>query len=122
MPGNDDGGDWPSKNWVSNSWGKGPELFDYYSKNNFIKGYGCYHGCTIGCARWVQVADGEFKTPEHGGAEYESMSCFTAYVMNTDVRRSCQQYLLVQRIWDRYHLCRRSDCLCHGMRRKGSVH
>jgi len=85
MPGNDDGGDWPSKNWESNSWGKGPELFDYYQKNNFIKGYGCYHGCTIGCARWVQVADSEFKTPAHGGAEYESMSCFTAFVMNTDV-------------------------------------
>jgi len=85
MPGNDDGGDWPSKNWASNSWGTGPDLFDHYQKENFIKGYGCYKGCTIGCARWVQVADGEFKTPEHGGAEYESMSCFTAFVMNTDV-------------------------------------
>lgn len=85
LPGNDEGGDWPTKNWKSNSWGKGPELYDHYQQNNFVKSYGCYHGCTIGCARWVQVSDGEFKTPEHGGAEYESISSFTAYVMNENM-------------------------------------
>lgn len=85
IPSNDDGGDWPTKNWQSNSWGKGPELYDHYEKENFIKGYGCYQGCLIGCARLANVKDGLFKTPPHGGAEYESVSCFTAYVMNTDM-------------------------------------
>ncbi len=85
LAGNDDGGDWPTKNWQSNSWGKGPELFDTYTKNNFIKGFGCYRGCTLACARWVHVGDGEYKTPEHGGAEYESISCFTAYLLNENM-------------------------------------
>jgi len=84
-PSNDDGGDWPTKNWLSNSWGKGPELHDHYQAKNFIKGFGCYRGCTMACARWVQVADGGYKTPEHGGAEYESISCFTAYVLNENM-------------------------------------
>jgi aldehyde:ferredoxin oxidoreductase len=39
----------------------------------------------MACARWVHVADSEHKTPEHGGAEYESISCFTAYVMNENM-------------------------------------
>jgi len=85
LAGNDDGGDWPTKNWQSNSWGKGPELFDTYTKNNFIKGFGCYRGCTLACARWVYVSDGKFKTPLHGGAEYESISCFTAYLLNENM-------------------------------------
>jgi aldehyde:ferredoxin oxidoreductase len=85
IPGNDDGGDWPSKNWQSNSWGKGPELYDHYEAKNFIKGFGCYKGCTMACARWVSVKDGKYSTPEHGGAEYESISCFTAYVMSEDM-------------------------------------
>lgn len=85
LPGNDDGGDWPSKNWQSNSWGKGPAIYDYYEKHNFIRPYGCYRGCIIRCGRKVHVADGRYKTPEHGGAEYESISCFTAYVLNEDV-------------------------------------
>ena len=85
IPGNDDGGDWPSKNWLSNSWGKGPEVFEHYAAKNFIKGFGCYRGCTMACARWVHVADGAYETPEHGGAEYESISCFTAYVLNENM-------------------------------------
>lgn len=85
IPGNDDGGDWPTKNWQSNSWGKGPALYDHYEANNFIKGFGCYKGCTMACARWVKVKDGKYSTPEHGGAEYESISCFTAYVMNENM-------------------------------------
>jgi aldehyde:ferredoxin oxidoreductase len=90
-PSNDDGGDWPAKNWQSNSWGKGPEIYNRFIKNNFIKGYGCYHGCTIACARSVQVADGPFKTPVHGGAEYETFACFTAFVLseNADAALLC---------------------------------
>lgn len=85
IPANDDGGDWPTKNWQSNSWGKGPEVYDHYTKNNLIKGFGCYTGCPMACARWVSVKDGKYQTPEHGGAEYESISCFTAYVLNENM-------------------------------------
>lgn len=85
LPSNDDGGDWPTKNWQSNSWGKAPELFDHYQENNFLKGFGCYKGCTLACARQVHVDGEKFKTPKHGGAEYESISCFTAYLLNENM-------------------------------------
>jgi aldehyde:ferredoxin oxidoreductase len=85
LAGNDDKGDWPTKNWQSNSWGRGAELFDRYEERNFIKPYPCYRGCAISCGRKVHVPDGPWQTREHGGAEYESISCFTAYVMNEDV-------------------------------------
>ncbi|UCF98440.1 MAG: hypothetical protein JSV89_02640, partial [Spirochaetaceae bacterium] len=85
LPGNDEGGDWPTKNWQSNSWGKGTELFDYYDRHNFIGSYPCYRGCSISCGRKVYVPAGPYRTPEHGGAEYESISCFTAYVLNEDM-------------------------------------
>jgi aldehyde:ferredoxin oxidoreductase len=85
IPNNDDVGDWPTKNWRSNNWGKGVELYDHYVENNFIEPYPCYRGCSIACGRSVQVKDGPFKTPVHGGAEYESISCFTAYVLNENM-------------------------------------
>jgi len=85
MAGNDEAGDWPTKNWQSNSWGKGQELFNYYSKHNFIKNKMCYKGCPIACGRIASVKEGKFKTPEHNGAEYESLSVFTAFVFNENM-------------------------------------
>ena len=85
LGGCDDGGDWPTKNWQSNSWGKGEALYDYFFENNLVGGRGCYHGCPVGCARVAKVDGGEYETPEHEGAEYESISCFTAYVLNEDM-------------------------------------
>jgi aldehyde:ferredoxin oxidoreductase len=85
IPSNDDGGDWPTKNWQSNSWGKGTQLFDSYRKHNFLRSYGCYRGCFIACGRKVHVEGGPYPTPEHGGAEYESISSFTAYVLNENM-------------------------------------
>ena len=85
MAGNDAAGDWPTKNWQSNSWGKGETLFDYYNKNNFVRNHRCYKGCPIGCGRIATVKKGKYKTPEHEGAEYESISAFTAFVLNEDV-------------------------------------
>ena len=96
--GNDEKGDFPTRNWQSNSWGKGAELFDRYEAENFVKPYPCYRGCPISCARKAQVAGGAYATPVHGGAEYESMACFTAYVLNEDVDAAvhcsylCNQY------------------------------
>ena len=85
MAGNDKAGDWPTKNWQSNNWGKGQELFDYYSKHNFIKNKMCYKGCPIACGRIASVKEGKFKTPEHDGAEYESLSTFTAFLFNENM-------------------------------------
>jgi aldehyde:ferredoxin oxidoreductase len=85
MGGNDTAGDWPTKNWQANNWGKGQELFDYYSKHNFIKNEMCYKGCPIACGRIASVKEGKFKTPEHDGAEYESLSAFTAFVFNKNM-------------------------------------
>jgi aldehyde:ferredoxin oxidoreductase len=85
LPGNDDSGDLPTKNWQSNSWGKGTAVFDTYQENNYIKSYPCYKGCTISCGRKVHVPVGPYKTPEHGGGEYESVACFTSFVLNENV-------------------------------------
>jgi aldehyde:ferredoxin oxidoreductase len=81
----DEAGDWPTKNWQSNSWGKGNELYAYFHKNNLIKNYPCYRGCPVACGRYVEVKEGKYKTPAHAGAEYESISTFTAFVLNKDI-------------------------------------
>ncbi len=81
----DEAGDWPTKNWRSNSWGNGQKLYDYFDKNNLVKGEACYKGCILFCERVVKVDSGKWKTPRHSGAEYESMSAFTAFIMNEDV-------------------------------------
>jgi aldehyde:ferredoxin oxidoreductase len=85
MAGNDAAGDWPTKNWQSNNWGKAEELYDHYLANNFVKNSACYKGCPVACGRMVKVDEGEYKTPLHEGAEYESISAFTAFVLNEDV-------------------------------------
>lgn len=85
MAGNDEDGDWPTKNWRSNNWGKGAELFDAFQSNNLVSSKQCYTGCPIGCGRVCQVKEGPYKTPVHEGAEYESVSTFTSYIMNEDM-------------------------------------
>ena len=85
MAGNDEAGDWPTKNWQANNWGKGQALFDYYNEHNFIKNKMCYKGCPIACGRVASVKEGKFKTPVHDGAEYESLSAFTAFVFNENM-------------------------------------
>lgn len=78
-------GDFPTKNWRSNSWGKGDELYDYFKNNNLITNRGCFPGCLMPCGRVARVKSGKWKTPEHGGSEYETISAFTAFILNEDV-------------------------------------
>ena len=85
MPANDEDGDWPSKNWRSNSWGEGATLFDEFQENNLVKAKGCYSGCPIGCARVCEVKTGKYKTPVHEGGEYESISVFTSSLLNKNM-------------------------------------
>jgi len=81
----DDAGDWPTKNWHSNSWGKGQELYDQFRKNNLVGPHACYKGCILFCGRIAKVDSGKWKTPVHEGTEYESISAFTAFIMNDDI-------------------------------------
>jgi len=81
----DDMGDFPTKNWQSNSWGKGDELYEHFYKNNLVDNKQCYKGCPIGCGRIARVKEGKYKTPLHEGAEYETLTAFTAFVLNEDV-------------------------------------
>jgi len=85
MVGCDDAGDSPTKNWRSNSWGKGKELYTHFKDNNLVKAENCYKGCILKCKRICKVDSGRWKTPQHEGGEYETMSAFTSFVCNEDV-------------------------------------
>jgi aldehyde:ferredoxin oxidoreductase len=95
---NDAAGDWPTKNWHSNSWGKGEELYDKFFEHHLVKNNGCYRGCPIACGRIAEVKTGKFKTPAHEGSEYESLSAFTAFVLNENIEAAihstylCNEY------------------------------
>ena len=39
----------------------------------------------VGCGRIAEVEEGEYETPAHEGAEYETITAFTAFVLNEDV-------------------------------------
>lgn len=86
----DAAGDWPTKNWHSNSWGKGEQLYDQFFNKHLIRNYGCYTGCPIACGRIVEVREGRFKTPVHVGSEYESISAFTGFVFNENIEAAIQ--------------------------------
>ena len=95
---NDAAGDWPTKNWHSNSWGKGEELYDKFFKQHLVRNNGCYRGCPIACGRTAEVKTGKFQTPSHAGSEYESLSAFTAFVLNENIEAAihstylCNEY------------------------------
>jgi len=82
---NDAAGDWPTKNWHSNHWGKAEKIYDEFYNNKLIKNHGCYRGCPIACGRIAEVKEGKYKTPVHEGSEYESLSAFTAFVLNDNI-------------------------------------
>ncbi len=81
----DSAGDIPTKNWRSNSWGKGEELYDRFKRNNLVRANPCYKGCVLRCGRIGKVESGKWKTPQHEGNEYESIAAFTFFVLNEDM-------------------------------------
>ncbi len=85
LPGADESGDLPTKNWRSNSWGEGTRLFDHFQKNILVQPNQCYTGCPIGCGRICEVKEGPYKTPVHEGGEYETVAAFTAFSLNEDM-------------------------------------
>ena len=90
MGANDAAGDWPTKNWHSNSWGKAEQLYHQFFNKHLVKNHGCYTGCPIACGRISEVREGRFKTPVHEGSEYESLSAFTAFVFNENIEAAIQ--------------------------------
>jgi aldehyde:ferredoxin oxidoreductase len=95
---NDAAGDWPTKNWHSNHWGKAEKIYDEFYNNKLIKNHACYRGCPIACGRIAEVKEGNYKTPVHEGSEYESLSAFTAFVLNDNIEAAihatylCNEY------------------------------
>lgn len=85
IPGNDELGDIPTKNWRSNSWGKGEELYNHFESQNLVRAAPCYKGCVLRCGRIAVVKEGDWLTPEHEGSEYESICAFTFFVMNENM-------------------------------------
>ncbi len=85
IPSCDNIGDIPTKNWKSNSWGKGEELYHHFKTKNLVRAVPCYKGCVLRCGRIARVEGGEWKTPEHEGGEYESICGFTFSVLNDDM-------------------------------------
>jgi len=85
IPGNNELGDIPTKNWRANSWEKGEELYSHFESKNLIKAAPCYEGCVLRCGRIAEVKSGEWITPEHEGCEYESICAFTFFVLNEDM-------------------------------------
>jgi len=85
IPGNDELGDIPTKNWRSNSWGKGKELYEHFENFNLVGAVPCYKGCFLRCGRLARVVAGRWKTPQHEGCEYESICAFTFFVLNEDM-------------------------------------
>jgi len=98
MVANDAAGDWPTKNWHSNSWGKAEQLYDQFFNAYLVRNHGCYRGCPMACGRIAEVKNGSFKTPVHQGSEYESLSAFTAFVLNDNLEAAihatylCNEY------------------------------
>jgi len=90
MAANDAAGDWPTKNWHSNSWGKAEQIYDQFFNKHLVKNHGCYTGCPIACGRISEVREGRFKTPVHEGSEYESISAFTSFVFNENIEAAIQ--------------------------------
>jgi len=78
-------GDIPTKNWRSNSWGKGDELYHHFESKNLVRANPCYKGCVLRCGRIAEVKEGKWETPQHEGAEYESICAFTYFILNEDM-------------------------------------
>jgi aldehyde:ferredoxin oxidoreductase len=78
-------GDIPTKNWRSNSWGKGKQIYEHFKTRNLLGADTCYPGCVLRCKRILRVESGRWITPIHKGGEYESMAALTFYMLNEDV-------------------------------------
>lgn len=83
MPYYDKIGEIPTKNALSNSWGKGKII--YQNLQNYIVGdEGCLN-CILKCGKRSKVKTGRWETDETLGPEYETLACFSNYILNDNV-------------------------------------
>lgn len=83
LPHYDDCGETPTKNALSNTWGKGRAMYGDLKK--YITGdEGCLN-CTLRCGKRAQVKKGKWKTPAGEYPEYETMVSFGHYILNDNV-------------------------------------
>ena len=76
-------GEIPTKNALSNSWGRGKDMYKNFKKHvTAIEG--C-RNCILKCGKRTEVKGGKWKTPQGEGPEYETLAGFGHYIMNDNV-------------------------------------
>ncbi len=83
LPVYDELGETPTKNALSNSWGKGADMYDTLKKH-IIGNEGCLN-CVLRCGKKARVKEGKWQTPIGHYPEYETMVGFGHYLLNDDV-------------------------------------
>ncbi len=83
LPIYDELGETPTKNALSNSWGKGAEMYDTLKKH-ITGNEGCLN-CVLRCGKKAGVKEGRWQTPVGHYPEYETMVGFGHYLLNDDV-------------------------------------
>jgi aldehyde:ferredoxin oxidoreductase len=76
-------GEIPTKNGLSNTWGKGKAIFQDL-QGHITGDEGCLN-CVLRCGKRSEVKEGKWKTPEGEGPEYETIAGFAHYLMNDNV-------------------------------------
>lgn len=83
LPHYDACGETPTQNALSNTWGKGKEM--YRNLKTYVTGdEGCLN-CTLRCGKRARVEAGKWKTPLGLYPEYETMVSFGHYILNDNV-------------------------------------
>lgn len=83
LPHYDACGETPTQNALSNTWGKGKEMYTNLKK--YVTGdEGCLN-CTLRCGKRARVDKGKWKTPLGLYPEYETMVSFGHYILNDNV-------------------------------------
>ena len=83
LPAYDELGETPTQNALSNSWGKGADM--YRTLKTHISGSEGCMDCVLKCGKWAGVKEGKWKTPNGHYPEYETMVGFGHYLLNDNV-------------------------------------
>lgn len=75
-------GDLPTKYGWTGTWDKADEFHDAYLNTNYVKNRACW-ACVLGCGRYSE-SKGKWRTPPHGGPEYETAGSMTAFCLVED--------------------------------------
>jgi aldehyde:ferredoxin oxidoreductase len=83
LPIYDELGETPTQNALSNSWGKGAEMYSAL-KDHITGSEGCLN-CVLQCGNQAEVKQGKWTTPTGHYPEYETMVSFGHYILNDNV-------------------------------------